>query len=357
MGMIIRYEDFLNEALLHQMQRDYYVYCEGNFRGVSPTKGKYAKIIERRRFRDANYNQKCSFKLEFEEPLIDKRSGEEVETRIIEISSSQIRNLKVINGVDYLRIRAGHTLKYEASAMFDLIKRSINFPLAHKLYDISYFDTDGDTITFLPSNRVDQVLKDKEDPYKSRNRQGSKIGRILKRLNDTLTDQQIENYAVAFKAIWKTINEDISERLRVVTGPEINYWYNCVNYSPGGGSLNSSCMRGETAQPRVAFYAKHPEKIALCILVDEKKKLLARALIWRLDEPKGVVFMDRIYYVLPEHEKMLEMYAAKNNIRTKKSGYNDMYYMEVKLPYTVGEPTPYLDTMHYRTDKKVFSNR
>ena len=118
--------------------------------------------------------------------------------------------------------------------------------------------------------------------------------------------------------MWKTINEDHSEKLQVVTGDKITYWYNHINYNTGGGPLNSSCMRGETAQPRVAFYAKHPDKIALCILLDDKNKLLARALIWRLDEPKGVVFMDRIYYVLPEHEKILEMYAAKQNIKTKK---------------------------------------
>ena len=117
-------------------------------------------------------------------------------------------------------------------------------------------------------------------------------------------------------------------------------------------------MREEGVVDRVKFYSKHPKKIALCILVDDNKKLLARALIWRLDSPEGVIFMDRIYYVRPEHEMMLAKYAQDHNMKTKLSGYNNKVEMQVEItPFTPGEPQPYLDTMHYRDNVKKFTNR
>jgi hypothetical protein len=186
-------------------------------------------------------------------------------------------------------------------------------------------------------------------------------------LSEKYNDTQQEGFVNNYKAFWNIIIKDQSENIKIVTGDLITHWYDCKNYNPGGGTLNSSCMRGEGGQQRVdAFYAKYPDKIALCILLDESKKLLARALIWRLDEPEGVIFMDRIYYVRPEHEKILEIYAAKHGIKTKLSGYNNTNKLVVKLDYDAKKAKtslPYLDTMKYlkgqidKDGKMEFSNQ
>jgi len=348
-NIITKYDLFINEALKYQMRVGDYVICGGNFKGIVGAKGKTAKITNRR-YEHAR-TLKTIYTLQFEEPIIDKRGEAEVETNTIEINQNQIKNLTHILAAEYERKKAGFTMRYESSEMFNYILRTIGFSMQHKYYDISYFDVDkekDDTVSFLPQAKYEICMKDGDDPYKTKHRQSTRVGRILRRLNEKWTDQQQENFVNAYKASWNILIKDQSDKIQVVTGDKITYWYNCKRYNPGGGTLNSSCMRGETQQPRVAFYSKHPDKIALCILLDDKKQLLARALIWRLDEPEGVIFMDRIYYVKPEHGKILEMYAAKHNMKTKISGYNNDNKMVINIDYDGSKESllPYLDTMH-----------
>lgn len=358
--MIINFSNFLNEATVYQMRIGDYVNCGGDFRGVRGVKGQNAKITNRRYDRDARGSRFRYFTLEFENPIQVKQPDNTwLETRTLEIKQSQIRNLTHINGKDYERIKAGFSMKYEGSPTFLVLIKTIGFPIKHKFYDFSYLnDDDENSISFLPLNKFETVKETKEDPYKSKFRQQSKIGRVLKRLNEDLNDQAIEGYSNKYKAFWKMMNGDISDKLQVVTGDAITFWYHEVNYAPGGGTLNNSCMRYAKTQERVSFYSKHPDKIALCILLDEKNKLIARALIWKLDKPEGVIFMDRIYFVKNEYELILSNYAKKNNIKTKLSGYHMTNKMSVKISYDSSkEPTlPYLDTLRYDQFTKEFKN-
>lgn len=346
-------EEEINEARAWQMRVGDYVLCQGNFRGVIGAKDKYAKIIGNK-YERKNGKHIDFYTLEFETPLIDKRSGEEIRTNRIEISSYQIKNLLRFNGIDYERKKAGFILPYEASNTFTNIIRNIKFSVPYKTYNMTYFDAEKDAISYIPANRIENLEKSGEDPYKSKYRQSAKVNKILKVLNDRISDPEIEIYGNKFKAIYNLLNEDIGEdRLKIVNGKEITYWYHCDRYAIGGGSLNSSCMRHERVQERVKFYSKYPDKIALCILLDDKKeKLLARALIWKLDEPKGVIFMDRIYYVSPIHEIILSEYAKKHNMKSKSSGFGtnsiDGEILLVKLPVSIYENIPYLDTLRYK---------
>lgn len=344
------FKEFLNEAYVYEMHVGDYVKCDGNFTKITPVKGLYAKIIgsgykphPNNRWKRVNY-----YTLKFDTILTDRRGENPVETDTIEITVNQIRNLRVIKRDDYYRIQSGYTAQYNASPIFQAILRYIKFYPIHQYLDASYFDVDDKGIvSLLPSNKIEMIRE--PERYTTTQRQPTKITRILAKLNDKLTSQQIADFGNKFTAWWKELNVNIVDRINVVTGDLITYWYNEKNYVKpqyGGGSLNSSCMRYEHTQGRVAFYAKHPDKVALCILLDETKtKLLARALVWRLDQPKDVIFMDRIYYVTQEHEAIMANYAQKMGWQTKLSGYNNGRKLVVNIKVLLNEPVPYLDTL------------
>ena len=352
------YLEFLNEAGKWDLSPGYYFECGSNFKGISPVKGKIIEVIDRK------YGVKTIYKIKFiDGPVTIKDSG--VVTDTIEINENQIRGLIKINKSDYLRKREGFTLKYEASDMFKYFLKCIKFRTKYNYYDASYFeisDEKNDMISFLPAAKSNLVIDKGENPYESKYRQETKVGRILKKLNDDIENKQLEDFVYNFKATWNTIKKDYGANIKVVTGDDITYWYHQDHYNKGddkgGGSLNSSCMRYPEKQNRVKFYSKFPNKIALCILLDNNNKLLARALVWRLDEPANIIFMDRIYYVKQEHEKILEMYAIKNNMHTKLSGYNHNNHMKIYLPrekYTDINELPYLDTFMRKDD--YFTNK
>lgn len=360
---MIDYKEFINEmATKSDMKVGDYVYCGGNFKNVeTPTKGKYAKIIDRE-IRPIAWDYPTEFfTLEFDEPLISmtmKKNGhysERKESNTIEISSRQLKLLNVIPKEEYDEFKNSGLMSYEATNIFKNILKTIEFKVESNFLDISYFDIDiekDDVVSFLPSNKLEKSVELKEDPYKSKFRQVSKIGRIFKKLNDGLTDSQIENFVHEYKALWSTIMKNSENRLQVVNGDKISYWYDGKKYLPGKGTLNRSCMRYASI---VKFYDKHPDKIAMAILLNSDDKLLARALIWKLDEPKGVIYMDRIYSVKSMYGKILLNYAHKNNMKTRAEGWNVKNRMEIKIKHN--DYLPYLDSFRYDYNKKLFINK
>jgi len=260
-------------------------------------------------------------------------------------------------------VKKGNLTKYKISGVLQSILKSIKFKVKSTYYDASYFDCDRETddlITYIPARRVKDIKgadADEFAAYKLKSRQGAKVGRVLRKLNPDLTDVQLENFVHEYKAAWQAKMEHINDRLRVVTGSDIKYWYLHKRYAPGSGSLNGSCMQGSENQSGIAFYADNPHCIAMAILLDDNDKLLARALIWRLSSPAGVIFMDRIYSVKEQHARMLQNFAKENGITTRVGpthGGGGSRRMEVKVKPWVGD-WPYLDTFHYDHNKKILS--
>lgn len=359
------YYEFINEdfAKLGDIKEGDYLLCGGNLgNAAEPVKGKLVRVIKIEKAKKGEphptggdcYGDETIYTLKFEEPIKVKArtryntltmTGRK-DSDILKITDKQIRLLEVIPADKIDKFKKGALLKYEADGAFDGILKNIKFRITSLYNDMSYFKVDesGDTITYLPSNKYKAEIEGDKDPYNSRFRQNSKIGRILKKLNPNLTDPEIESFVNAFRSNWNIMFKDVKDRLRVVTGDQITYWYKASNYAPGRGTLQHSCMRHEHTQKRVAFYAKNPDKIALCILVDENNKLLARALVWKLDKPDGVVFMDRVYSSKAEYGKMLEDYAKAKEWKMKSNGYNTNHKLSVTLKEWV--PTlPYLDTL------------
>jgi len=353
------YYEFLNKefAKKSDVKVGDHLLFRGNLGNVKEdVKGKVAKVININKLKD--YQKTIEYTLEFEEKLTQlnfykgsKSIKSRKKTNLIVITNYQLRNSDIVTADIIDKIKSGKIIKFECSKEFDFLIKKMNFNITSLYNDMSYFDIDkkdSGIITYIPLNKYQAAIEDGGDFYKSRFRQQSKTGRILRKLNPQLTDPQIENCVNEYRATWDRWYGAGDDQIRVVTGDEITFWYHEKNYAYGGGTLNSSCMRHSNKQQRVSFYALNPDKVALCILVNEKKQLEARALVWRLDSPPGIVFMDRIYSTKAMYSKMLKDYAASKGWKTKVSGWHfnkRMQINDVKKQYGVN--TPYMDTFGY----------
>lgn len=125
----------------------------------------------------------------------------------------------------------------------------------------------------------------------ARFREGDKIvktkpGRLVKRYGMATRDVEIFNN--------RLLSHYIKYETKILSGNDIKWAYLERNYTTGGGQLNNSCMRGESKQSVIDFYA-NCEKTRLMVFLDDDGKVSARAIIWDLDN--GIQMVDRIYTV------------------------------------------------------------
>jgi hypothetical protein len=234
------------------------------------------------------------------------------------------------------KLKDGDIVKFHATKDFLSLLKDIKFKMKGEFFDISYFDVIKDSpdyVSFIPAKKSTG-----EDFEKFR--QQSKIGKIFRKLNPDLKDTEIEDYVNKYKAELEIMMK--GPEINVVTGEEISYWYHQKRYESGGGSLNNSCMRFANEQKSVRFYDNFPDKIALAIYT-KGGKLLARALIWRLDD--GKIYMDRVYSVNAIVGIHLDKYAANFKMMTyKKRGSNKKMYVTLQSKKKMEMNIPYFDT-------------
>jgi hypothetical protein len=175
-----------------------------------------------------------------------------------------------------------------------------------------------DMLSFITSDKVNKMLADKVVNYKdecweSPQRIEIKIGRLINRLiGNEIQNTDLENFINDYKAVIKAKN--LNRNFKILQGEEIRKWYLRDNYVEGGGNLANSCMRFRVSQAFFNIYTENPDKIKMLILLDETKtKLLGRALLWYLDQPKGQIFMDRVYFSNDFILNMFINYAQKHN--------------------------------------------
>lgn len=232
----------------------------------------------------------------------------------------------------------------------EILSYSLKYLLDYeKIYfsDISYIDiSKNDIISFLSANNYHK-LDPKEDPWLSTMRQSMRIGRFLKKITndpDALIEDSVNEYKFSFK-IYKN---DLG-RFKIAKGMEMSKWYLEMNYAEGGGTLKGSCMRHVRSQKKLPIYTNNPNKVRMLYLLNPIGKLLGRALIWRLDEPKGVIYMDRIYYIEDYIENLFLNYAKKKNMLTKTEVDNKNITLKVYIDKDYGPPinNPFMDTFKY----------
>jgi hypothetical protein len=173
-------------------------------------------------------------------------------------------------------------------------------------------DTMLDKIEKGETSQSDVNFMFKEYDLGTKSRNDSKIGRLVNSLlPGKYSDKEIEEFVNLFKA-----SKEISgERFEIVSGKDIEFWYNNQNYAEMTGTLGNSCM----AQKRNIFniYVNNPDVCRLLVLLNEDNKLIGRALIWKLekmnivkDEDPGF-FMDRQYTIKDSDVEKFRDYAKK----------------------------------------------
>ncbi len=183
--------------------------------------------------------------------------------------------------------------------------------------NLNYIKTssNNDEISFVNDAHVKRIQDLDQNPFdKSIN--VSKIGRSIRQILDfngiKFADKEIENFVNNYKNAWdqKYKKDDIF----LVSGEDIRKWYLYTMYVSGGGTLNSSCMKHKECQEYLDIYVQNPDVCQLLVYVEDNK-LLARALVWKLDPGRGFecrYFLDRIYTRFDHDEqKMKNWFSAK----------------------------------------------
>lgn len=204
--------------------------------------------------------------------------------------------------------------------------------------DISFFDVDKDgyisyntmknAVKFLQDtyphlvdtvqNRVDRDLIDNIYSHdkngnekapgiytKSRNR--IKFGRLInKLLPGKYSPQEIES----FTNQWKSLLENVAEKIEVVEGEDIAYWYKSENYKEQKHTLGNSCMRGNR-EDTFRIYTLNPEVCKMLIITDGGE-LVARAIVWKPSYKSNANFewfLDRQYTISDAYVNKMQDYA------------------------------------------------
>lgn len=236
-------------------------------------------------------------------------------------------------------------LPYKASTNLIRVFNRMKFVPDVEYLDISFFDVDEkseDLITFLPAKKFDG------DPTTKKGRQGIGVGKLLRRLKTNMAPTEVEDFVVKYREAYERIIQGKGRLIDVVTGEEIRYWYANTHYAKTqySSTLWNSCMSAPGTGKVLNLYCENPQKIALCIYLNENDQLQARALIWNLDD--GRVYMDRIYYNTAEQKEVMLQFAKENGMIARDSGGGGM--MRVTLPKDYGykhRPStgnPYMDT-------------
>lgn len=252
-------------------------------------------------------------------------------------------------------------------------------------------DHDYDYISLLPVNRVSRLdIKDEDlvSPsndsvvWNERYRQPFRIGVFITRfLPKYAGTKELEKFVNEYKAKLMSNKYEI----RLVEGEEIRKWYHVRNYynptpwiedRPDEGeddprtTLMKSCLKSNEKQEFFDIYCDNPEQVKMLIMLNEDKKLLARAIVWfgcvvidksKRENPDIGVLMDRIYYTNESDVNIFINYAKERGWWYKNLQSKEIYTF-VKdgeicdKPITVRiknngiyNKYPYIDTMCFYT--------
>lgn len=209
------------------------------------------------------------------------------------------------------------------------------------------------------SIQLDESLK---PLYTTTGRSNIRVGRLsralLKSNGQEVSDREVEEFVNQFKACVDEYN-DVFRGIKLVSGEEIRHNYNDDCYAGGGGTLNSSCMRDEDCQSYFDIYCQNPDKISMACLYNSDSQLIARALVWKLND--GKTFMDRVYSIDDYQVTLLRNYAKSNGWYYKKhnnstadceiidanDNESDGVTLEVSIKKGEYRKYPYVDTIKY----------
>ena len=170
------------------------------------------------------------------------------------------------------------------------------------------------------------------------------------------TSQEIEVFTNKFKAAVEL--ERIRDRIKVVSGNDIAFWYSENNYNErtrkGMGQLGKSCMRSSRISKFFKIYTMNPDTIRMVIILDDAKKLSARALLWNYS---GKFYLDRIYFTEDSEQELMKKWLEKCYLLRpldKLSLSDDVVIKNTQNQDGTFNKYPYMDTFKfYNPEKKT----
>lgn len=177
--------------------------------------------------------------------------------------------------------------------------------------------------------------------------------------------REIENFVHSFNNLISLSNIG-DDRIELVSGEKIGYWYKEKNYHSSNFSkdqngittLGKSCMR-TNYQYSPKLYELNPEKVNMLVIYDKNNRLKGRAIVWLLDN--GKFFMDRCYYMNESIERLMYMVGILNGWLVKMHYINQIWdgkrlVDRLSLKTTIVDfnlnKNPYFDTFHSRKKNK-----
>lgn len=293
-------------------------------------------------------------------------------------------------------------LPFKFSKRFQEIVSSIEHPISKDMMmsedenaDVTLIDvgSKSDMVTMSTSPKIIDYLQKKLDKdvistidfYKeyrnndiwNRNRVELKVGKLVKKMFDNKypdsgrDGEDIQSFVNMYKAIF----EGSTSLLEIVEGEHIIKWYDYRNYvnSMVGSPLHSSCMSHSECSEYLVFYMLNKDKVKMLVQYQDerKQKIVARALLWYLDEPVGRIFMDRIYYHSDSCINVFINYARQNKWLYKRiqnshtptqvvdsvdGTYSEDFKMMIE-DIKLNRYYPYLDTFKFLyQDNRILSN-
>lgn len=283
--------------------------------------------------------------------------------------------------------------------------------------DTTFLTLDGDNFTFSKEADLKKVLHseeykrlfvdkiDEEQPQRVGHYFGSagqnvianlsnrgrvKMGRVIRKLLPGIPDKELETLVNSLKS------ETTGYEIKLVKGDDIAKYYRKESCDPNllsYGTLNSSCMMDKANDKPYIFdiYTKNPESCQLAIMLNDKGQLVARALVWKVNEiifadekkakawpdlkwqtygrfskaeAKNLYVMDRVYYTKDWMENAFYKWATQNGflMRTRDgmSYKGELFYptLDIKVNKIAYRQFPYLDTFRfYNVKDGILSNK
>jgi hypothetical protein len=285
--------------------------------------------------------------------------GDEVSKSLLSIEGENIK--PDVTLIDNFDDKEGHISFTTKKSAVDKIEKEIGVN-----YNVS-FDT-------WSERKADEFYIQNIGNIYSSGRNHFKISKFINRVfPNKFTQKEVENFINKFKARIKSTEQEF----KIVKGGDIYKWYDRDSHiiKDEVSSLGKSCM--VDMQPNTFdMYAQNPDKCQLLILT-ENDKLVARALIFNVDEVKdkdgnvidGIkTYMDRQYYFIDSDGIKLVNYAKDKGWAYRTSNTEGNYEtithkgktfgaeMMISLPGEY-EKYPYMDTFcYYDKDREELYN-
>jgi hypothetical protein len=241
-----------------------------------------------------------------------------------------------------------------------------------------YITMRADMGSYLPNGREHKV--NDAGKWSRDGRQEIKIAKLARKVLrqsyiDTLTEADFEKFSNCVKSYISLIGDEDGGgkklELRLIDGDDIYDAYDADNYSTILGkdsNLWGSCMRHEECRDWLSIYADNKEVCQLLIAEDAEKKILGRAIIWKLDD--GRVAMDTIYSPDSIRETFYN-YAVANEwyYKSSQSCHHNTFdrFNHSHTSSVMSRPVvtlkrhdydlyPYMDTLYYLSTDGRLSN-